>query len=268
MIIDNMQYLMEGEDETERLETKTSIELARNHLVWAGIQPGMKVLDLGCGTGIVSALMSELVGDKGCVVGVDGSMERIEYAEKRYLRHKNISFYQADLKDLPTLNVGSFDLIWSRFVFEYLKEPKDILSKCKDLLKKNGILCIIDLDGNGLNHYKMSPELESICSKLTNKIEKTGFDFFVGRKLYKMFYDQNLADIEVGVEGYHCIYGPLDKVDRFNWLKKIETLSKYVPDVDPYYPGGPEGFVSDFMAFFEAEDRFTYTPLIKVKGRK
>jgi 2-polyprenyl-3-methyl-5-hydroxy-6-metoxy-1,4-benzoquinol methylase len=50
---------------------------------WSGIQRGMRVLDLGCGVGDVSLWIAKLVGPTGLVVGVDGSPEAIDAAEKR-----------------------------------------------------------------------------------------------------------------------------------------------------------------------------------------
>lgn len=49
----------------------------------AGIGPGMRLLDLGCGGGDVSLLAATLVGSSGAVVGVDRSAEAIEAATKR-----------------------------------------------------------------------------------------------------------------------------------------------------------------------------------------
>jgi tRNA A58 N-methylase Trm61 len=50
---------------------------ARRVLLRAGLQPGMRVADLGCGVGTVTALLAELVGPTGHVIGVDASGEQI-----------------------------------------------------------------------------------------------------------------------------------------------------------------------------------------------
>src|SRR5262245_17747950 len=49
----------------------------------AGITPGMRVLDVGSGTGDVSFLVAELVGDEGCVVGIDMNPEIVTTATAR-----------------------------------------------------------------------------------------------------------------------------------------------------------------------------------------
>ena len=49
----------------------------------AGIEPGMRVLDVGCGAGDVSFLVAALVGPKGSIVGVDLDGEALKFAEER-----------------------------------------------------------------------------------------------------------------------------------------------------------------------------------------
>ncbi len=55
---------------------------ARRVLLEAGIKPGMKVADLGCGVGMVTSLLAELVGPSGQVTGVDFSGAQIAQARE------------------------------------------------------------------------------------------------------------------------------------------------------------------------------------------
>src|SRR5262245_1685003 len=49
----------------------------------AGMQPGMRVLDIGCGVGDVSFLAVQLVGNDGAVIGVDRAAEAVDVASAR-----------------------------------------------------------------------------------------------------------------------------------------------------------------------------------------
>src|SRR5215470_11895135 len=62
----------------------------------AGLSSGMQVLDVGCGVGDVSLLVSELVGPEGSVVGVDLDAEALALAERRRasLRLANVTFHR------------------------------------------------------------------------------------------------------------------------------------------------------------------------------
>src|SRR3954462_11586534 len=67
----------------------------RRVLLEAGIRPGMRVADLGCGGGMVTALLAELVGPRGHVVGIDASAAQLEQARRQLNGAANTSFLEA-----------------------------------------------------------------------------------------------------------------------------------------------------------------------------
>jgi SAM-dependent methyltransferase len=70
------------EDELQRLTLQGRLvgRTTRALLVEAGLELGMRVLDVGCGVGDVSLLLAELVGSSGEVVGVDTNARALELA--------------------------------------------------------------------------------------------------------------------------------------------------------------------------------------------
>ena len=66
-----------------RLHISSVLELTEETLRRAGIERGMRVLDLGCGTGDASLPIAKLIGPSGLVVGVERSREAIDVAERR-----------------------------------------------------------------------------------------------------------------------------------------------------------------------------------------
>src|ERR1700742_3252859 len=84
---------------------------ARRVLLDAGIKPGMRVADLGCGVGMTTALLAELVGSSGEVVGVDFSGAQIVQAKELLPpEFTNVTFVEASATDTG-LPYGSFDLV-------------------------------------------------------------------------------------------------------------------------------------------------------------
>ena len=69
------KYLMENEEESLRLEMKTMDRVTEQQAKWAGLIPGMRVADIGCGTGKTTALLHHLVQPSGETVGIDSSSE-------------------------------------------------------------------------------------------------------------------------------------------------------------------------------------------------
>ena len=261
-------YLMDSENETLRLDLKTDGKTVEKQAMWAGIKSGMRVADLGFGSGKTTHYLHKLVQPNGEVVGVDIVEARIKYAKKHYSK-KGIEYLCRDISE-PLEDLGMFDFIWVRFVLEYHRSKSfDIVKNISQILKPGGILCLIDLDYNCLNHFGLSKRLERTIYGLTKALEKnTDFDPYVGIKLYSYLYDLGYQDIDVSLTPHHLIFGELKEVDAFNWTKKVEVAVKKLGYEFKEYKGGYEEFFEEFKRFFYDPRRFTYTPLISCKGRK
>lgn len=261
-------YIMEHDDEAVRLDMKTdSARLARQAL-WAGIRPGMRVADIGCGSGKTTAYLHQLIQPGGSIVGVDGSESRINHATERY-GSDGVEFIRGNFYE-PLDGLGEFDFIWVRFVLEYHRAGcRDIVRNLTGLLRPGGILCLIDLDYNCLSHFGLSPRLEKTISGIMETLERDhDFDPYLGRKLYSFLYDLDFREIAVDVGMHHLIYGPLDQVDEYNWTKKVEVAARNSGYGFDEYPGGYDEFVEEFKTFFADPRRFTYTPVISCRGIK
>ena len=261
-------YLMENEEESFRLDLKTDPDSVCEQAIWAGLQPGMRIADIGCGSGKTSSILRQEVGSEGSVVGIDSSEQRIKHAQKNYainsLIFENRDFRQ-DLTDL-----GEFDFIWMRFVLEYFRANAfEIVSNVAKLLKPGGILCLIDLDHNCMNHYGHQPRLEATIRDITAHLEvNCNFDPYAGRKLYSHMFDLGLEDIQARVDAHHLIYGELNGVDEFNWMKKLEIAAQKSGCTFAEYGGSYKDFVAEFEQFFNDTRRFSYTPLILCRGQR
>ncbi len=262
------KYLMESDDEIRRLELKTGFDAVRDQAGWAGLKPGMRVADIGCGSGKTSLYLKQLVGREGEVIGVDGSPERVSYAQDHH-GETGISFVRRDifggLEDL-----GPFDFIWVRFFLEYHKSSSfTIVESLSRALNRKGILCLIDLDHNSLNHFDLPERLEKAIYGCARKLEERGdFDPYAGRKLYSYLYDLQFAEIDVRVDAHHLIFGKLKSADEFNWITKIAVAGKNSGSDFSEYPGGYEEFFDECTSFFTDPRRFTYSPVISCRGIK
>lgn len=262
-------YIMEGRDEIKRLEVKTRGAIVRQQARWAGLKPGQRVADIGCGPGKTTANLYRVVQPGGSAVGVDTSAHRIAHARKTY-KGDDIEFVQRDFSK-PLDDLGLFDFIWVRFVLEYyLSNSFDIVQNLVRNLKPGGILCLIDIDHNCMSYHGLPLRLDKTIKGIMEKVEREdNFDPYAGRKLYAYLYDLGFTEIDVSLSAHHLIFGPLDDIDAFNWRTKVEVgvqQSGYHFEDD--YPGGYEEFYQEFDAAFKDERRFIYTPLISVRGVK
>jgi SAM-dependent methyltransferase len=260
-------YMMENDEETKRLIVKTDVEVVKQQALWAGVQPGMRLVDVGCGPGITTHALNQLVQPGGSSLGFDLSGRRADYGNAHYASD-TLRFEQRDALT-PIEDFGQFDFAWIRFVLEYHhKNSFELVQNVDKIVKPGGILCLIDLDYNCLTHYGLSARMERALFQIMQNIEKrANFDAYVGRKLYAYLYDLGYQDIEVKVGAHHTIYGALKDSDDFNWTKKVEVAARQNYDFSEY-PGGFEEFREEFQGFFASPRLFTYTPIISCRGRK
>lgn len=260
--------MMESAEEPVRLDVKTRKEVVRKQARFAGIKPGMRVIDMGCGSGKTTSVLNTFVQPGGTATGIDISESRIGYARAHYGK-EGIDFIRRDMRDSLD-DLGTFDLVWIRFVLEYYRtEARSIVEHVTKVLKPGGILCLIDLDYNCMTHFGMSERLEKTTLELIEAGEtKANFDPYIGRKLYSYLFNLNFSDIKVRLDAHHLIHGKLSAVDAFNWTKKMEVAGRKMNFDFHRYSRGYEGYAEEFNTFFNDPGRFTYTPVISVRGRK
>lgn len=264
----SQQYLMENQDEDKRLKIKTDKEAVKRQAAWSGIGPGMHVLDVGCGTGITTNALAELVGEHGHVTGLDFSEERLAIARDLY-EAKNVNFVQHDIHQ-PYRGDRAYDAMWTRFFLEYFRKgQQQIIINSIASLKTGGIACLADLDNNSLGHYGMSTRLQQTLIDVMARLEEDfDFDPYAGRRLYSHLYDLGFKDIACTVEMHHLIYGEAEEKDRYNWLRKVEVGAQRSGCEFAAYEGNFEEFRDEAQEFMLNPKRFTYTPLIIVRGIK
>lgn len=261
-----MSYLMENEKEAIRLDIKTDPSKVVEQAAWAGLRQGMRVADVGCGSGKATSVLGGQVLPGGEIVGIDGSRERIEYAS-RHFGTKNCRFVCRDLQD-PLDDLGPFDFVWVRFLLEYFRRDSfRIVQHLSSLVKPGGILCLIDLDYNCLSHFGISARLEKAVNDLIRFLqEEADFDPYVGRKLYSYLYDLGFEQIDVRMSAHHLIFGEAKERHIFNWMTKIKVAARHGAELLKDYEGGCDGFMREIEEYFLDRRRFIYTPLIAVRG--
>lgn len=191
----------ENSEELTRLKSQAGAAqaLEQQILNGCGLQPGMKVLDLACGPGIVSCLLARLVGD-GHVTGVDLSDDLLSEARATAAQQglNNLQFSQGDVYklDLPD---NSFDFIYARFLFQHLEHPGRALAEARRVLKPGGLIAIADVDDNWLTLYPEPASFRSFTERAAQVQAKRGGDRTVGRKLGAKLVESDFASVQVGV---------------------------------------------------------------------
>ena len=259
---------MEGEYETLRLDIKTDPRVVERQARWGGIGAGMRVADLGFGSGKTTECLHRLVQPGGEAVGVDIAKERVTYAKEHYLR-EGITYVWGDIRE-PMDHLGMFDFVWIRFVLEYHRSKSfEIVRNASNILKPGGILCLIDLDCNCLRSFGVPDRLVRTIAGLMGILEETAdFDPYAGIKLYTYLYDLAFQEISVDVAPHNLIYGELNEFHAFNLTRKATAAGEKLGYDFEEYPGGFQEFFEELNKSFDNPRRFYYTSLITCRGKK
>jgi len=157
----------------------------RQLVIRAGLRRGMCVADVGCGVGMVTALLAGLVGPEGYVVGIDASAAQLNQARKRLPpRIDNIRFVEASATDTG-LPPASFDLVYCRYLLIHLPEPERALREMWALLKPNGILVCEEADVTSAGSEPPSA-LDAFADLWGRLGPARGLDYTLGRHLFQM----------------------------------------------------------------------------------
>jgi len=107
----------------------------------ARIRPGLRVLDLGSGTGYPALLDAQTVGPSGSVTGIDLAEQMLEVARRKAasLKLTNVTFRAGDVTTLP-FEAHSFDAVTSRFCLMFLPDIPKAAAEIARVLKPGGWL--------------------------------------------------------------------------------------------------------------------------------
>ena len=142
-------YVMGHTDhERRRLALQASIinPLTEVFLRRAGISAGMRVLELGCGIGEVSAIAARLVGPHGHVHGIDIDSVALEIASDhmRSAAHNHVTFEQTDV--MQHLPVRPYDAVIGRHILIHTSNALAVLQKAVAIVHTGGLIAFQEAD--------------------------------------------------------------------------------------------------------------------------
>jgi ubiquinone/menaquinone biosynthesis C-methylase UbiE len=133
------------------------------------IKAGEQVLDIGCGSGELTAYTAQFVKPKGWVLGIDPSPYRIKLANQK--RDKNLSFRIGGSDDLSSLPSNFYDVVYLNYVFHWIFDKKRALEEMFRILKPGGRLglCTGDKEQHSKNFKILSESIQAVLGSTASK---------------------------------------------------------------------------------------------------
>lgn len=186
---------------------------------WVGfflphLQPGMKVLDCGCGVGSITLDLAERVSP-GQVVGIDVDETQLAVARKGAAERglTNVSFEQGDVYHLH-FDDSSFDAVLAHTLLMHLSDRAHVIGEMRRVLRAGGVIGIADDDFDTITYSPDDGLMQKQVDLWTRVVQHNGGDPFYSRHLRRELLQAGFARTEgYAVAADH--YGTLEETRRF-----------------------------------------------------
>jgi ubiquinone/menaquinone biosynthesis C-methylase UbiE len=192
-----MAEYLHGSDTAEQLRLEALAKLLGGVSFLPQLKPGMRLLDVGCGTGVITREAALQVAP-GEVIGIDRQEAQIE-AAKRWVATNEIRNLQYKLGDAETLPFqdDQFDGVYCRFLLEHVKDPKKVVSEMCRAARPGAWVCACEWEADCLVNYPESKPIEQTWHGIYCLQERVGGDPWIARRLYGIFKNAGLTQVRV-----------------------------------------------------------------------
>lgn len=188
--------------------------LERDHRVLAGLlRPGMNVLDIGCGTGAITAGIAKAVGPQGRVIGIDRDEALLDVARSQNVALANLQFERGDATQLD-FN-GQFDVVNSSRVLQWIDRPEKVIAAMRKAAKSSGLVVVLDYN-HSMNRWDPEPphDFMLVYRAFLAWRDANHWDNEMGDHLPELFRAAGLIDVRYELQDEITTRGQPDFAER------------------------------------------------------
>lgn len=239
-----MTYILENDAESKRLNQQNNLENYNilNELAGIDLEGGSRVLDAGCGTGVVSSFLDRNFSSL-TIDGCDFSADRLNLAKNSISPENSGRFFVSELSNIDA-EEETYDHIFCRYVFEHLLDHRSVLREFRRILKHGGKLHIINFDGLLFNLYPISEQLKTLLETVKDKLK---YDLEIGRKIPYLAVCEGFKVLNWRVDGVG-FYGQSMNDEVTMMRQRLDAVSEYLTQLF----GSREDFDSFFKLYIQA----------------
>lgn len=247
--------------EVERLHGQAHVveDIEAGILQEAGIKTKARVVEIGCGPGYITNLLSRLSPD-GTILSADYAYTLVSQVRTNVSRPPLNGLHPVCAKgDSLPLKESWADFCYSRFLLQHVPDPDAIVKEAFRVLSPKGIFCVTDSDDGLIIHYPQDKRLANLLETAQSVQAEKGGDRFIGRKIPQMLSSAGFQNIKSRVITLTNSQLPFDIL--FNILFGYKaTLTGKMDEVKNVY--------SELKAECEAGKYFLSAGVFVVSGQK
>jgi ubiquinone/menaquinone biosynthesis C-methylase UbiE len=158
------------------------------------LEPGLRVLDVGCGTGHFTQWFAEQVGPEGHVTGLDASHVLLAEARRRVQgRALPLEYVQGDAHHLPFAD-GTFDRCYASLVLEHLEDPRGALAELVRVTRPGGLVITT---ANDFDDPELTQRLTPVSRVVQEVLRRTFRHGTLARRMAVLFEEAGLRSVRV-----------------------------------------------------------------------
>ncbi|MCK9487304.1 MAG: methyltransferase domain-containing protein [Dehalococcoidia bacterium] len=234
------------------------------------LQPGMRLLDIGCGPGTITTGLARAVAP-AAVTGIDLVPEVVETARQHLAETglANVRFEAASVYDLPYED-ASFEAAHAHQVLQHLAHPVAAAREAHRVLTPGGILGVRDADYATMQAWPRPPEIDRWLEVYHAVATRNGADADAGRRLPSWLSEAGFVDLEVS--GSVVVFHEPGDVRNwgYSWSERIvqSALAEQAVEYDIATPADLQAIAAGWRRWADSPDALFMYVNIEVIGRK
>ncbi len=246
-----------------RIAAEQVAQIKRKSYAAMHIQPGDRVLDVGCGPATDTVPMASLVGSAGQVAGIDADPAMIAEADQRaaqagvsnYVIHKVGDVYTMPFGD------GEFRSCRSERLFQHLLDPARALAEIARVTQPGGWVVTLDTDWGSLSVDCEYVDVERRLARIfAENILNNGY---AGRQIYRLYRQQGFRNITVELLPTYFTSYPLGRM-----IALLDRSERFALETNQVTPEDIDRWREALQRADEAGTFFASVSIVLVAGQK
>jgi SAM-dependent methyltransferase len=253
-----------------RILNRRTLQRDHRHLARL-LRPGMEILDVGCGTGAITADIARAVGPDGMALGIDRDDANLAGAVRQYGGMKNLRFETVDILVLGDRFTSQFDIVTAARTIQWISEPQRAIGNMKKAAKPGGQVIVLDYN---LDETRWEPEPPGSFLRFYQAFldwrSENHWDNRMASNLMALLHSEGLVDVESHASDEVVQRGDPDFLDPYAsgiWLYVIQTLGPNLVEAGFLEEGSRVRAEEDYGIYVRDELRLQRHSMLTVQGR-